>query len=367
MRFPKSAFVLAGALLAAMSLVSAEEVFEGRRSVVLQGTDARLVVDILGGSIVSFELNDQKLNPLRWANAGPADKPRQMSHFLCLDRWGPPSDAERASGMPFHGEAGLVEWQVIDQKATTGRMKATLPLAGLEIERSVWLAPEGSWFQVQETVTNKNKLGRIYNMVQHASIGPPFLDASVVVDSNALRGYPRGGSMPNPEEPNALWPKAPRPDGTEADVRRLINDSTPDVVSYVINGDIGWVTASNAAKGLLIGYIWSTEEYPWLNVWRRLEHGVPLARGLEFGTTGLHEPPPTLVKKGTIFGRPVYQYIDAAEGQTRSYIGFLAKIPAGFQGVDNVVLQNGKLTLTERGGGSQMSIAAPASIRPSNR
>ena len=124
-------------------------------------------------------------------------------------------------------------------------------------------------------------------------------------------------------------------------------------------------TASNPAKGLLIGYIWRTDEYPWLNVWRRLEQGVPLARGLEFGTTGLHEPPPTLVKKGTIFGRPVYQYIDAAEAHTRSYIGFLAKIPAGFQGVDNVVLQNGRLMLTERGGGSQISIAAPPSIHRS--
>ncbi len=367
MRFPKLAFVLAGSALAAMSIVSAEEIFEGRRSVVLQGEEARLVVDILGGSIVSFELNDQGLNPLRWANSGPTNKPRQMSHFLCLDRWGPPSAAEAANGMPFHGEAGLVEWQVVDQSPTTAKMKATLPLAGLEIERSVWLAPEGSWFQVQETVTNQNKLGRIYNMVQHASIGPPFLDASVVVDSNAERGYPRGGSMPNPEEPSALWPKAPRPDGTESDVRLLTNDPTPDVVSYVIDADIGWVTASNAAKGLLIGYVWQTEEYPWLNVWRRLDNGVPAARGIEFGTTGLHEPYPTLVKKGTIFGRPIYRYIDAAEGQTRSYVGFLAKIPAHFQGVDRLTYENGTLTLLERGGGSQIRLSVPPTIRPANR
>lgn len=347
-----------------MSLIAAEEVFEGRRSVVLQGAEARLVVDILGGSIVSFELKEHGLNPLRWANNGPADKPRQMSHFLCLDRWGAPSQAELANGMPFHGEAGLVEWQVLEQSATAAKMKATLPLAGLAVERSVWLAPEGSWFQVQETVTNQNKLGRVYNMVQHPSIGPPFLDASVVVDSNASRGFPRGGSMPNPEEPNALWPKAPRPDGTEADVRLLTNDSTPDVVSYVINEDIGWVTASNAAKGLLIGYIWQTEEYPWLNIWRRLDNGVPAARGIEFGTTGLHEPYPTLVKKGTIFDRPIYRYIDAAESQTRSYIGFLAEIPEGYQGVDDLVYENGMLTLIERGGASQLRMTVPNEISP---
>jgi hypothetical protein len=366
MRYAQLAFALGVSALIVVSLVSAEEVVEGRRSVVLQGQDARLVVDILGGSIVSFQFNDQALNPLRWANDGPTDKPRQMSQFLCLDRWGPPSPAEAANGMPFHGEAGLVEWQVLDEKPTTARMRATLPLAGLDIDRTVWLAPEGSWFQVRETVSNKNKLGRIYNMVQHASIGPPFLDASVVVDSNAKRGFPRGGSMPNPEEPSALWPLAPRPDGTTADVRHLTTDSTPDVVSYVIDADIGWVTAANAAKGLLIGYVWRTDEYPWLNVWRRLDNGVPAARGLEFGTTGLHEPFPTLVKKGTIFDRRIYQYLDAAESQTRSYVGFLAKLPAGYQGVDDLVYKNGEVTLFERGGGSQIKLPMPASIRPAN-
>lgn len=364
MRIPKLAFALAVSSLAAISLVSAEEIFEGRRSVVLQGEEARLVVDILGGSIVSFELTEQGLNPLRWANNGPTDKPRQMSHFLCLDRWGAPSQAELANGMPFHGEAGLVEWQVLEQSATEARMTATLPLAGLAVERSVWLAPEGSWFQVRETVTNQNKLGRVYNMVQHPSIGPPFLDASVLVDSNAARGFARGGTMPNPEEPSALWPLAPRADGTTADARRLTTDSTPDVASYVIDEEIGWITAANPGKGLLIGYIWETADYPWLNVWRRLDNGVPAARGLEFGTTGLHEPYPTLVKKGTIFGRPIYQYLDASGVQARSYIGFLAEIPPGYQGVDDLVYEDGTLTLIERGGGSQIRLSAPNQISP---
>jgi hypothetical protein len=362
MRFLKLAFILGGVALATVTVIGAEEIFEGRRSVVLQGGEARLVVDILGGSIVSFELKEQGLNPLRWANSGPTDKPRQMSHFLCLDRWGAPSDAEVANGMPFHGEAGLVEWQVLEQSQTTAKMKAILPLAGLDVERTVWLAPEGSWFQVREAVTNQNKLGRVYNMVQHPSIGPPFLDEGVVVDSNATKGFARGGSMPNPEEPSALWPLAPRPDGTTTDVRHLTNDNNPDVVSYAIDERLGWVTASNPEKGLLIGYVWETADYPWLNIWRRLDDGVPAARGLEFGTTGLHEPYPTLVKKGTIFGRPIYQFLDASETQARSYIGFLAEIPPGYQGVDDLVLENGTLTLTERGGGSQIRLSMPDSI-----
>ena len=156
---------------------------------------------------------------------------------------------------------------------------------------------------------------------------------------------------------------APRADGP-VDIRRLATDPKPDVVSYVIDEDIGWVTASNAGKGLLLGYIWETEEYPWLNLWRRVDNGVPTARGLEFGSTGLHQPFPALVKKGFIWERPLVQFLDAAEGQTRSYVGFLAKIPEGYQGVDDIVYENGELTLIERGGGSRIHLSMPSRISP---
>ena len=344
-----------------LGLMPAEEIVDGRRSVVLQGEDARLVLDILGGSIVSFELNEQRLNPLRWANDGPPDRIRGMSHFLCLDRWGPPSEAERANGMRQHGEK--VEWQVQEESGSSARMSAVLPMAGLRVERNVEVAKDGTWFHVSETVTNQNPLGRVYNIVQHATIGQPFLDESVVVDSNATKGFAQGGSLPTPEEPSALWPMAPRADGP-VDMRRLTTDPKPDVVSYVIDEDIGWVTASNAGKGLLLGYIWETEEYPWLNLWRRVDNGVPTARGLEFGSTGLHQPFPALVKKGFIWERPLVQFLDAAEGQTRSYVGFLAKIPEGYQGVDDIVYENGELTLIERGGGSRIQVSMPSRISP---
>lgn len=361
MRYAKLAAALAVVTFAAWSHMSAEELVDGRRSIVLQGADSRLVVDVLGGSIVEFNLKDHGLNPLRWANAGPTDETRQMSHFLCLDRWGLPSDAEVANGMSGHGEAGRVEWDVLADDGTSARMSAVLPMAGLRVERDVRVASSGNWFQVTETVTNQNKLGRVYNMVQHPTIGPPFLDESVVVDSNATKGFAQSSPMPNPEEFSALWPQAPREDKT-VNIRHLSDDHAPNVVSYIIEEGIGWVTAANPSKGLLIGYLWDTDEYPWLNIWRRAEDGVPLARGLEFGTTGLHQPYPVLIKKRTIFDRPLLDFLDASESHTRSYIGFLAEIPEGFQGVDDAVYENGTLTLIERGGGSTITLDMPSEI-----
>jgi hypothetical protein len=66
-----------------------------------------------------------------------------MAHFLCLDRWGPPTAAELRDGMPFH-ETSRVEWKQLGaNERQAGRivavMEATLPIAGLEVRRTVTL------------------------------------------------------------------------------------------------------------------------------------------------------------------------------------------------------------------------------------
>jgi hypothetical protein len=312
---------------------------------------------------VDFHIADGGLNPLRWI--GPADENaalRPMAHFLCLDRWGPPSEAEQRNGMPFHGEAGRVRWRQFDAaERRDGRvfaaMGATLPIAGLEVRRTVRLSEAAAVFSVSETVSNGNKLGRLYNMVQHATIGPPFLDENTVVDSNAQRGFMQSSPLPNPEQPETRWPEAIK-QGKPVDLRHLTNDPDPNVVSFVVDGELGWVTAANASKELLLGYIWRTADYPWLNVWRHVADGKPLARGLEFGTTGLHQPFKVLIAKPSIFGRPTFTYLDAGDSATRSYAGFLAKVPRDFRGVDRVLYQRGQLAIYERGGGREITIPA---------
>ena len=161
-----------------------------------------------------------------------------------------------------------------------------------------------------------------------------------------------------------VWPRALR-DADPVDLRRLTDDPNPNVVSFVIDEDLGWVTAASPSSRLLIGYLWKTSEYPWLNIWRHVEGGKPFARGLEFGTTGLHQPFPVLVKKGRIFDRPLYEYLDAGESQTRTYAAFLVEIPADFRGVSKLVYDGGSIRLTERGPGipRQLDIPSPDALR----
>jgi hypothetical protein len=256
--------------------------------------------------------------------------------------------------MPFHGEAAHVNWRVVRGPSRRGgeiqaELAATLPMAGFEVTRRIRLSDDTALLRVSESVSNTNKLGRVYNMVQHPSIAPPFLDGTTLVDANARRGFMQSSPLPNPEQPAIFWPQALK--GSQpVNLRNLTNDAEPEVSSFTIEDGYGWVTASNAAKGLLIGYLWKTSDYPWLNIWRDVVGGKPAARGLEFGTTGLHQPVGILVAKGRIFGRPI----------TRSYAAFLFKIPVDYRGVERITYDSGHLTLHEQSSGPARDLVMAA-------
>ncbi|HZO92025.1 MAG TPA: DUF4432 family protein [Chthonomonadaceae bacterium] len=353
-------FMLLVTFLYAVPFSKAQPIIKGRRSLVLEGQTAQLVVDIGGGSFTNFHLRSQGLNPLEWGAVDESMAPHPMGHFLCLDRWGAPSEAEAKNGMPFHGEAAHVEWQVVQAPIerdgkVQAEMTATLPLAGLKVKRRIQLSVTDAFFIVREEVTNANKLGRLFNMVQHPTIGPPFLDEHTVVDANARRGFMQSSPLPNPEEPAVYWPEA-RQDGQPVNMRYLTNDANPSVVSYTIDEEYGWVAACNPSRGLLIGYLWKSAEYPWFSAWRNVEKGKPAARGLEFGTTGLHQPFSVLVAKGRIFGRSLYEYLDAGETTSKTFACFLFKIPRDYRGVDRLTYTGGRLILHERDAGPERDL-----------
>jgi hypothetical protein len=331
----------------------AEERVQGRRSLVLENDKARLILDVAGGSIPEFRFIDSELNPLNWGRRNAGDQPNSMGHFLCCDRWGPPSDAEGKNGMPYHGEASKVVWKVLKDVETTpagihAQMAADLPLAGLTIDRSVTLASSSAFFIVSETITNKNKLGRIFNIVQHPTIGSPFLDENCVVDANGRKGFSQDGLMPNPEQPEFVWPSAITKEGRRISMRRMSDREEPSVTSFVIEEDWGWAIASNRKQGLLFGYVWKRSDYPWFNHWWKLKDGKPYARGLEFGSTGLHQPFSVLTRKREIFGRQLFEHLDSGKKTTKGYACFLAKVPEDFMGVEKLSIKGDSLLIFER-------------------
>ena len=343
----------------------------GRSGVTLENTSAIVVYDLGGGSLADFHLKVGGPNPFTWNHPEPGDRtPRSMGHFICYDRWGPASEAEIENGVPWHGEATSVMWH-LDSAPRQGEggieaaMSCELPIAGMTMQRTITLDPREPVMVVRERFTNENKLGRLYNVVQHATVGPPFLDEAMLIDTEVEKGFSQKGDVPVPEEPVLYWPKAVHNDEL-VDFRTLSGDNRgPGVVSFVLgeSAEYGWVTTCSPANGLLVGYVWSRSDYPWLSMWRSVQRDEPAAFGMEFGSTGLHQPFGVQVRKGTVWGRRLYEYIDAGETQQKSFTVFLANIPADFQGVASILVERGRIVLTEHGDNPR-TVTVSASVLP---
>src|SRR5215471_14870033 len=153
----------------------------------LENNYCLLVVDDFGGAITDFHLKeDTQINPLSFAftkEQMPENNKNGASyqgHFLCLGRWGLPSEGEIKAGIPNHGEPANIYWETIVKNNNELHMQTTAKLEGLHIERSIQLDKSNAVFRVEEIITNINPLGRLFNIVQHPTLAAPFLNASTI-------------------------------------------------------------------------------------------------------------------------------------------------------------------------------------------
>lgn len=332
---------------------------ESPHIVTISNMAASVSVDLQGGAIVDFHLQEGGINPLTFKR----EADNFQGHFLCLGRWGPPSDGEKAAGIVTHGEAVAQLW---DQQPSTQKnaiqMQVTATLEGLHVDRLMMLDKENAVFEVTENVTNINPLGRLFNMVQHPTIGAPFLTANTIVHCNAGKGFNYKLNT-NPLEYAAKWPFGIMEKGDYRDVIVLnkLDKAYSSVFSFTVKKGVkfGWITAYNPENKLLIGYLWNREDYPWLSLWQDFdENGNIRYRGLEFGTTGMHKSYKEIIEEGNhrVFGEDSYKYIDAGETQSRSYLAFMGNTPAGFTGAGDVNFENDKLLITDATTGKQITI-----------
>jgi hypothetical protein len=319
----------------------------------LENNKAVLLVDLNGGMLHDFHLRDMGLNPLNW-KINASHLPGFKGHFVCFDRWGPPSEGEKANGFIHHGEVSTIKWQVLaePQKSNgmlTTSMTCTLPMGGLQLTRKIEMPENDPVFHVTEEIKSLNKYGRMYNLVQHVTVGPPFLDTSTIFNNNTEKGFVnKGDGSLNQDQTVIRWPEATH----EGKKVSLVNfrDPWPGLSSFIFSQDLkfGWVTATNPDKNLMLGYIFKVKDYPWINFWRSMDNGKHEAFGMEFGTTGLHEPFPVIARQGKLLGRNIYDFIDAGEIKTKSYTAFLARVTAGYNGVENVEIVDSMLIITEK-------------------
>ncbi|MCC5931560.1 MAG: hypothetical protein JJU28_20100 [Cyclobacteriaceae bacterium] len=307
-----------------------------------------------GGAIASFRLKDSDINPLNWSLSVDQMPKNNRSgavfkgHFLCIGRWGSPSAGEIQAGVPHNGEPSRDWWEVLPSaRKSELNMKILAHLDGISVERTVKMDEIHPVFTVHETFTNQNTFGRISNVVQHVTLGPPFLSRDTRIYSNARAGFLQRYSWPDPYAHAFTWPHAKEPESQiEIDLQK--SDYTGNYVStHIFDDSTGWVVAHDPNQKLWIGYLWHTGEYPWINVWHQVENDLPIAKGIEFGTAGIGTDYKDLLSHDSrFFGRNSFEYMDAGEKSTKKYLVFLLEAPDKDDSVLQVQLLYNTLLIT---------------------
>lgn len=290
-----------------------------------------------------------------------------MGHLLCFPWFGPASPAEAKIGLGSHGEALTVEWKQLrppyaDAYGVSLYYGAELPRTHYRVERSITLPAGESVVYIEETFENLADIDRPYNRDGHATFGMPFVDlGKTFFDTSARKGMIQvraNHSLLSGRE--IEWPQGFAPNGRDADLRGL-QDMPKTNTLYAVAVDqsrpLNYFTMYSTNYPVLIGFLLPTTDHSWIVDWQS-NQGDRFMRGIEFGTSPFDEGLKRSVERGSLLGLPTYRWIPARGKVAIRYSIFLAEIPAGFKGVQDVQKSNGKITVIERETGRQISLAS---------
>jgi len=350
-------------LIALLPVLSARAQSSGKsgqqRVHTLSNEQMALQIDLFGGAYTNLALRKpESVNPLTWKLTRKEMPPNNQNgapfqgHFLCLGRWGSPTQGEIEKGVPHNGQATNTMWkrgEASDKR--TLHMSNSTPLDGMHIERKVHLNEKKPVFHVTEKITNTTSIARLNNVVQHVTLGPPFLNAQTVINANAREGFLQEFAYPDPAKYAFCFPFARIDEkGIDLDLRKT--QPAQNYVSTHLMGDsIGWVTALQPEKNLVIGYIWKTAAYPWINIWNQTENQKPVAKGIEFGTTGIGRPYNQLLRVPARFhGHESYEFLDAGQTVVKKFTGFISRVPENVKAIKKVERKNGRIFIYTQNG-----------------
>jgi hypothetical protein len=323
--------------------------FHNRRAFQIENDAVRVTVIAEGGHIAEILEKNSGVNPL-WIPPWPsieissyapqkhpeygADSESKllagiMGHNLCLDMFGPPSDAEAAAGMTVHGEASVVPYG-ITSTADGLVARCMLPIAQLRCERRVRL--EGRRVLITETVENLSALDRPIAWTEHVTLGPPFLQQGATeFRVSATKSRALG------ESADFDWPFRPSPDGKE-DLRIFTNaTSSGGYTAHLMNPaeERAWFWARSPASRVLLGYVWERSDFPWIGIWEENNsrtnppwNGRTVTRGMEFGASPFPETRREMVEREKLFDAPCYRWLPAKRSLSVEYYAAVMQVSA---------------------------------------
>lgn len=373
--------------------------FEGQPAIALSNGKLDIVVTRLGSTLASIVMTDdpEQLNPL-WDPARIArEQGRQATftgsagHFVCVDGFGPASLEERAAGLPMHGEAHNVTFEIsvpVQSNSSEVTFTGKLPIVQEMLRRTFRMVKGESVVYVDSELENLMGFDRPINWGEHATIMAPFLQPNVttvylsgtrsqnrdyVLDQTGRSSSPPRGNAPVPAAQSAgpqrrlapgrdfTWPMALGLDGKPVDL-----SSTPDDPHFLDHATtlldpsrtFEWVAALNTRRRSVYGYLFRREDYRWVQHWDSYPNTSQLVRGMEFATQPYDIPHRDVVDMHSMFDAPVYRWLPAKSKIESHFLLYYAKVPDGFTKIDDVRLENGRVIIEDRAANKQVTLAA---------
>jgi hypothetical protein len=369
----------------AVAFPQTETSFENRPALLLSNDKLDLTILPQGGALASLTLrgDSSRMNPM-WEPIRMAreagQEPRfgsSMGHFVCVDGFGPVSEEERKAGLQGHGEAHRLPWTVVksarEGNAAVITFSVKLPVHQEVLTRTHRVVDGENVVYVESELESLLAFDRPVVWAEHATIGSPFLEpGQTVVDMPAARSRtrpyePRDRGLPHrlASGEDFTWPMAPGTDGKPIDVRAApVPPNSGDHTTCLMDPArrLVFVTALHPAKGLLFGYVFRREDFPWVQSWENYPSNGKLARGLEFSTQPFDVPRREAISLGNLFDGPTYRWLPALSKIQSRFLIFYTGAANGFRKVDDVRLEGGKLIIEDRTAGKRMELKASGTL-----
>ena len=355
--------------------------YYGRPALVLSSDVLEVTVLHGGGALASVVLkgDPERMNPL-WNPlraeqvAGRPLRPREslnhVGHFICVDGFGRTSAEEKAAGLAFHGEAQSLPWAT-ESWGKQGRVARLVQVVHLPrvheiLTRTLTLVDGEQVVYAHQTLESLLDFDRPILWAEHATIGAPFLEQGVTVldmSKNRALTHPHAPERRQRLVPDKefSWPMAPSVRGGVVDLRvtPTTNDST-DLTGHLMDTgeELGFVTALHPKKRLLLGYVFKTSQFAWMQCFENYTPEIPVVRAFEFSTQPFVASRRDVISRSQVFGKPIYRWLPARSKIEGNYLLFWTRTPEGFQGVDRVQLKNGKLEIFDRRSGKTITLEA---------
>jgi hypothetical protein len=361
--------------------------YEGMDAYTLSNDRLELTVLAKGGAFANLVQKDdpRHLSPL-WNPAAMAraagEQPRRASssvgHFVCVDGFGSPSPEEHKAGLPGHGEAHTLPWELRSGSRSGGTstvvLSVTLPLVQEVFTRTVQMVDGENVIYVKSELESLLAFDRPVNWGEHATVSAPFLEPGVtVVDLPAVRSMTRPDPWIYPEKfrfPPAkefTWPIVTTRDGSTENIRTVpatlgVSDHTTNLMDS--SRKHAYVTVLNPKLRMIIGWVFRPDEYPWVQDWESYPENGRVVRGLEFATQPFDVPRHDAIQMNSLFGAATYRWLPARSTITSHFLVFFAQAPEGMQQVDEVRFEEGRLTIEDRKAGKRLVLAASLPLFP---